>query len=211
MKKTLIPFISITLVFAVAIGLLINLNSCATLNALAGLTKAEFKLQDAVNVSLMGINLSSKKTIKDFSIVDGMNLLNSFNSGKMPLTFTLNVAARNPNKHDPKSGLSSFSLSEFPYHLLIDGRETISGGIANAVPLPDGGQTTIIPLQASIDLKQFFGDKGYNDIINLALAISGQGGVAKLALKAQPKISTPIGSMTYPKELTIVSTEFRSN
>src|ERR1043165_1330346 len=147
MKKAFIPFITVTIVFAAITASLVTFNSCATLNALAGLTKAEFKLQDAVNVSLMGINLSTKRSISDFSIVDGINLTKAFSSGKFPLTFTLNVAARNPNKHDPNSNLSAFSLSEFPYRLLIDDHETISGGIGAAVALPDGGQTTIIPLQ----------------------------------------------------------------
>ena len=211
MKKAFIPFITVTIVFAAITASLVTFNSCATLNALAGLTKAEFKLQDAVNVSLMGINLSTKRSISDFSIVDGINLTKAFSSGKFPLTFTLNVAARNPNKHDPKSNLSAFSLSEFPYRLLIDDHETISGGIGAAVALPDGGQTTIIPLQASVDLKHFFANKGYNDILNLALAIGGQNGVSHLSLKAKPTLSTPIGKMTYPNELTVVSTEFRSN
>lgn len=207
MKKAYLTFFGMTALFAATIFTIVSVNSCATLNALAGLTRAEFKLQDAVNVRLMGIDLANKHSIKDFSIVDGINLFSAFNSGKMPLTFTLNVAARNPNKHDPNSSLSAISLAEFPWRMLIDGRETITGGIGSAVALPDGGQTTVIPLQVSVDLKKFFADKGYEDIANLALAISGQG-ASKLALKATPKLSTPIGSMTYPHELTIVSTQF---
>lgn len=211
MKKSLFSFVAITAIFAAGVAALMNLSSCATLNALAGLTRAEFKLQDAVNVSLMGVNLSGKHSVSDLSVMDGINLLSNFKSGKFPLTFTLNVAARNPNKPDPKANLSGFSLTEFPYKLLLDGKETITGGIGNAVSLPNGGQTVIIPLQASVDLKHFFADKGYEELVNLAMAISGQGGVSHVQLKAQPKLSTPIGAMTYPKELTIVSTEFRSN
>jgi hypothetical protein len=77
------------------------------------------------------------------------------------------------------------------------------------VAVPSGGETRNIGLGVSLDLKQFFGEKGYDDIINLALAIAGQG-AAKLQLKAQPSMRTPIGSMRYPNELTIVNTEFRS-
>lgn len=211
MKKALRSFLAVTAIFAATVAIIVNLNSCATLNALAGLTRAEFKLQDAVNVSLMGINLAGKHSISEFSVADGINMLANFKSGKFPLTFTLNVAARNPNKPDPKANLSGFSLESFPYKLLLDGRQTITGGIGAPVSLPNGGQTQIIPLQASIDLKQFFADKGYNDLVNLALALGGQGGVSHVQLKAQPTLSTPIGKMVYPNELTIVSTEFRSN
>ncbi|HYM20568.1 MAG TPA: LEA type 2 family protein [Candidatus Kapabacteria bacterium] len=211
MKRSFISLFAVMAIFAMTVASITSLNSCATLNALAGLARAEFMIQNAVNVNLMGINLAGKHSLSDFSVMDGINLLSSFNSGKMPLTFTLNVAARNPNKPDPNVNLSSFSLAQFPYRLLLDGRETISGGIGAPVSLPAGGQTVVIPLQASLDLKQFFADKGYNDVANLALALAGQGGASHVQLKAQPKISTPIGNMTYPHELTIVNTEFRSN
>jgi hypothetical protein len=173
------------------------------------LTRAQFKIQDAIGYRLSGVDLMNKHSITDFSIGDGLNMMNSFRTGKFPLTFTINVAVRNPNQHQEGSGLSSVSLTEFPWRLLINGKETISGGIGNAVFLPDGGATTIIPLQVSVDLKEFFGDKGYDDIIGLALAVAGQGS-SQISLKARPTISTPIGSLKYPNELTIVNTEFRN-
>ncbi len=209
MKK----YLSIVTVFAFIAASLISatvLNSCSTLNALAGLTRAEFKLQNATSFTLAGINIVNKRSLSDFSIADGLNLTRAFTTGKFPLTFTLNVAARNPNSPTPGSNMSKFSLTSFPWRLMIDGRETISGNIGSPVTLPDGGTTTIIPLQVSVDLKQFFGERGYEDIINLAMVLSGSSGVANLQLKAQPSVSTPIGSLRYPGELTIVSTEFRN-
>ncbi|MEI8134403.1 MAG: hypothetical protein WCH46_04895 [bacterium] len=192
-----------------SLGLVLTFNSCATLNSLAGLTRAQFKLNDAVGYRISGIDPTNKHSIKDFSIMDGLNLANAFRTGSLPLTFVLNVAVKNPNAHQNGSALSALSLTNFPWRLMIDGRETIAGNIGGPVSLPDGGSTTIIPLQVSVDLVKFFGDKGYDDIINLALAISGQG-ASKLALKAQPSVSTPIGSLRYPSELTILSTEFRN-
>jgi hypothetical protein len=186
-----------------------TIQSCATLNALAGLSRVQFKLQDVGTVALAGINITNKHSASDFSVMDGLNLLNAFRSGSFPLTFTLNVAAKNPNQAQANSNLSSIQLTQFPWRLLIDGNETISGGIGSPVTLPGGGTTEIIPLQVSVDLKQFFGNRGYDDILNLALAVAGQG-AAKLQLKAQPVLGTPLGQMKYPGELTIVSTEFRS-
>lgn len=191
-------------------GVLLSLTSCAQLNSLLGLTRVQFKLQDAVNVNLAGINMTGKKSMSDITVMDGLNLGKAFATGKFPLTFTLNVAAKNPNQKDPKSNISNtFSLQEFPWRLLIDNKETITGGIASPVSLPDGGTTTIIPLQISVDLKQFFANKGYEDMANLAIALAGDG-ESRLELRAKPTISTPIGNMTYPKELNIVSAEFRN-
>jgi hypothetical protein len=197
-------------VFAIsAISSLVFINSCSTLNALTGLSRLEFKLQDAKEVSLAGVNLMGKKSIKDVSIMDGINLTKAFSSGKFPLTFTLNVAAKNPNPKDPNNTMQAISLTNFPWRLLIDGKETISGGIASPVSVPNGGATEVIPLQVSVDLKKFFAEKSYEEMANLAMALAG-GGTARLQLNAQPTISTPLGSMKYPKELQIISTEFRN-
>ncbi len=211
MKKSrqYLAFGFISLVFLSFVIGISTLNSCATLNALSGLTRAQFKIQDAVGFRLSGVDIMNKHSITDFSIGDGLNMMNSFRTGKFPLTFTLNVAVKNPNQHQEGSGLSSLSLSEFPWRLILDGKETITGGIGSPIFLPDGGATTMIPLQVSVDLKEFFEDKGYDGIIGLALAIAGHGS-SQISLKARPTISTPIGSLRYPNELTIVNTEFRN-
>lgn len=210
MKKNTIFATLFFMVAAIGGGMLLSLGSCATLNSLFGLTRVQFKLQDAVNVNLAGINMMGKKSMSDITVMDGLNLTKAFTSGKFPLTFTLNVAAKNPNQKDPKSGMSNtLSLKEFPWRLLIDNKETITGDIASPVSLPEGGTTTIIPLQVSVDLKQFFGNKGYEEMANLAIALAGEG-ESRLQLNAKPTISTPVGNMTYPNELKIVSAEFRN-
>jgi hypothetical protein len=65
-------------------------------------------------------------------------------------------------------------------------------------------------VRLSLDLFEFFGDKRYEDLVALALAIGGRNGSpARLSLDAQPTVSTPLGPIAYPGRLTIVSTEFR--
>jgi hypothetical protein len=199
---------AIALILAVVLGMG-TVESCSTLNALAGLSRVQFKLNDVGQLRLAGVDITNKRSVTDFGIMDAANLLNAFRTGTFPLTFTLNVAAKNPNQPSQNNALSSLQLTQFPWRLLVDGNETISGGIGSPVSIPSGGNTQVIPLQVSLDLKQFFGNRGYDDLLNLALAIAGQG-AAKLQLKAQPTVSTPIGTMRYPNELTIVSTEFRS-
>jgi len=60
-----------------------------------------------------------------------------------------------------------------------------------------------------LDLYNFFGNKGYDGIVNLALAIGGvQGSAARLKLDAQPTVSTPLGAITYPSRITIIDKNF---
>lgn len=187
-----------------------TLNSCATLNALSGLSRIQFKLNNVQSVQLAGINIANKHSVTDFSVMDGLNLLNAFNSGRFPLTFTLNVAAQNPNPATGTSALSALQITDFPWHLLINNHETIAGNIGAPIGIPAGGQTVTMPLQVSLDLKQFFANQSYNDIIGVALQLAGASGASQLQLLAQPTMSTPIGSLKYPGQITIVSTEFRS-
>src|SRR5947209_1224284 len=100
-------------------GIAFYLTSCATINSLAGLTRAQFKLNDAVGYRLSGIDVMNKHSIRDFNLMDGLNLANSFRTGSFPLTFTLNVAVRNPNQNG--GSLSALSLTDFPWRLLVDG------------------------------------------------------------------------------------------
>jgi hypothetical protein len=62
----------------------------------------------------------------------------------------------------------------------------------------------------SIDLYEFFGNKGYEGLLNMALALGGmRRDPARIALDAQPQVSTPLGPIVYPGRLTIISGEFR--
>ena len=187
-----------------------NLNSCATLNALAGLSRIQFKLNNLESVRLAGIDIANKRSVSDFSVMDGINLAAAFASGQFPLTFTLNVAAKNPNAPSNNTAFNALQVTDFPWRLLLNGRQTITGNIGSPIGVPPGGTTTMMPLQVTVDLKQFFADQGYNDLLNLAMALSGQGGVSQVQLKATPTMSTPIGALRYPGELTIVSTQFTS-
>ena len=216
-KKTVLLSKKIPAIFgalcAVLLGAAVissSLSSCATLNALAGLSRIQFKLNDIQQVRLAGVDIANKHSVSDFSMMDGVNLLAAFSSGRFPLTFTLNVAAKNPNPASNNTALSSLQVTDFPWRLLLNGNQTVSGNIGAPIGVPPGGATTIMPLQVTVDLKQFFANRGYNDLLNLALTLAGQGGVSQVQLKATPTMSTPIGSVRYPGELTIVSTQFSS-
>ena len=61
----------------------------------------------------------------------------------------------------------------------------------------------------SLDLIKFFGDKGLENIVNLALNVGGaQGSTSNLKLIAEPVLGTPLGDMKYPEPLTIIDKQF---
>lgn len=196
---TLIAFLGATLL----------LGSCKTLNQFAdsinNLQRLEFKLDNVNNFQLAGVNLSNIKSVNDLSIMDGIKLTKAFSDKKWPAQFVLNVDAKNPNDGKGGSKQSAATLSSFDWKLYIDDKETIAGNINKEFVIPGTGTSTTIPLVMNIDLYEFFGNKGYEDIINLALAIGGQNGSAsRLKLDARPTVKTPLGNINYPGRITIV-------
>lgn len=189
------------------------LQGCATLNEIArsltSLQKLKFRLEGIGDFSLAGIGINQKSQLRDFSIADGIQLLAAFRSKRLPARFLLNVEARNPNDGSGGSTRTISTLTRFDWRLLIDDQPTISGGIDRPLEIPGSGQSTIIPLRLELDLYEFFGNHGYDDLLNLALALGGRrGDISRVALDAQPSVSTPLGDITYPEHITIISKEF---
>lgn len=190
------------------------LSSCAALTdmaaAIASLKKLQFKLSGVHDFKLLGVDLSGKARIGDFSATDGLKALQSYQSRKLPVEFVVDVVAVNPNDGTGGSRRSTSTLTGLECRLLIDGQPTVTGNIDKPFEIPGTGQETVVPLRLSLDLLEFFGNQRYEDLLGLALAIGGRNRTpARLALDAQPTVSTPLGPITYPDRITIISTDFR--
>lgn len=187
--------------------------SCASINkitqTLTNLQRLQFKLQNVNGFTLSGVNLSNKKSISDFSITDGLKLTQAFTGKSLPSRFVVNVEAKNPNDGTGGSKLTSATLTSFDWQLYIDDVPTIKGNIDKPIEVPGTGQSTIIPIAIDIDLYKFFKERGYQDLINLALAIGGvDGSAARLKLDAKPTVQTDFGPIEYPGRITIVDKQF---
>lgn len=193
---------------------LFSLQSCAVLNdmtaALANLQRLRFKLGEVHGFRLAGIEIGGKTRLGQFNAMDALALLNTFRAKKLPAEFTLDVLAVNPNDGTGGTRSTASTLTSLECRFLIDDRPTVTGNIDQPIEIPGTGQESVLPIRISIDLLEFFGDKRYEDLIDLALAIGGANRTAtRLALDAQPTVTTPFGAITYSGRLTIVSQEFR--
>ena len=179
--------------------------------SMVNLQRCKFKLQNVANVKVAGISLAGKKSLSDFNLLDGAKLVSAFSSKSLPAELTLNVAASNPNDGTGGYPQTTATLVGFPWTLLIDSKPTINGDIGGRPEIPGTGKSTIIPLNTSLDLYSFFGDKGYEGVMNLALALGGvNGSAARLTLRGTPRISTPLGDISYPQPIEVIDREFRN-
>lgn len=122
----------------------------------------------------------------------------------------MNIEASNPNDGTGGTTRTVSTLTIFEWRLLIDGRPTASGNIERPIDIPGTGQATLIPLNINLDLVEFFQEKGYDDLLNLALALGGaKSDISRISVEARPKVSTPLGEIAYPERITIIAKEFR--
>ncbi len=194
--------------------LLLGLQSCAILEQLAGalvnLQRLKFKLGQVRDFALVGIPFGAKSRLADFTAADGLRLVQAFAARRLPAEFVLDVLALNPNDGTGGTKRTVSTLSSLESRLLIDGVPTITGNIDAPIDIPGTGQETVLPIRLGIDLYEFFGQGGYEGLINLALAIGGRnGGSARLSLDALPRVNTPFGEIGYPNRITIINREFR--
>jgi hypothetical protein len=183
--------------------------SCSVYETFVNISRLKFKLGNVNGFNLNGVAISNKSKLQDFNATEILKISSAVAQGKLPITFTLNIEAKNPNDGTGGYKKTNATLQSFPFRLLIDDKETISGNIGAPVTVPGTGEITILPLQMQLDLVDFFANKGYESLINLALSIGGStGSSSRLALYAQPTVTTAIGNITYPNELKIISAEF---
>lgn len=202
---------SIARTIALALILCVGLLSCNVVKeiqqAVTNLSRCTFKLSGVSDFTLAGVSLTGKS---GFSVMDGASLAAAFARNEFPASFTVNVAAVNPNDGTGGSPKSAATLTSFAWTLLIDNATTISGDIASPITIPGTGQQTVIPLRMNLDLMKFFREKGYDHIVNLALALGGaNSSPSRLILRAKPTIRTDVGPISYPREIEIIDKEFR--
>jgi hypothetical protein len=198
----------------VALAGVLALSSCAAIDemaaALANLQRLKFKLSGVRDFRLLGIDIGGKARLGDFSALDAVKLVQSYTSRKLPVEFVVDVVAVNPNDGTGGTRKTTSTLTGLECRLLLDGQPTVVGNIDQPIEIPGTGQESVIPLRLSLDLLEFFAGKQYEDLVQLALAIGGKNRTpARIALDAQPTVSTPVGPITYPGRITIINTEFR--
>ena len=189
---------------------------CSTLNkvvnTISDFDKIQFKLGNVQNFALCNVQISNIKSISDVSITDGLKLTQAFASKSFPTNFTLELVAHNPNKKSNNNNKSFDAIiKSIDWILLLDDKETINGRVSSPITIPTASQNTIIPISIGLDLYKFFGEKGYNDIVNLAFALGGvNGSAARVKLKLKPEVSIAGIRIPYNAYITAIDKEFRS-
>ncbi len=190
-----------------------TLTACQSLkditSALSSFQQLQFKLGEVNNFRLAGVDISRLANPTSLGISEAAKLLSAYQRDEIPVSFRLNVEAKNPNDGSARTGGADLFVKKMVWTLYIDDKKTIDGTVSKKLRIPANGATEIIPIDIGLDLVDFFGDRGYEDLLNLAFAIGGvDGSSSKLRLGARVTVETPLGDVEYPDELTIINSSF---
>lgn len=177
--------------------------SCDILKQMVTFTKCEFKMNSLTNTKLVGVNIQNKSKFKQLSLIDITNVTKSLLSGKLPLTFDLNIEAKNPNA-------TAASMHKMEWKVFIDGIEITQGIMDQKVAIEPGG-SQIIPLQVSIDLKKALSGKTKDALLNFGFNLADKGNYpTRVRLDIKPTVYVGGITLQYPGYFSLKK-EFGSN
>lgn len=178
------------------------LNSCDILDQIsqvAMLSKCQFRLSTLTNTKLAGVNIQNIKSFDDLSFVDVAKVTAAYATGNLPISFTLNVEAKNPNT-------TAAGMSKLDWILLIDDLEVLTGITEQRITIPANGGTAVLPLNLSFNLLKVIESKNVESLANFGMNLAGAGNrPTRVTLKAKPTIYVGSSPITYPDYITIKS------
>ncbi len=199
------PFQRLILILA----LLSILSSCSVYQTISNISRLKYKIYSATDYKIVGISIADKKSLKDFHSIELLKITSGLVRGNLPLTFLLNIEAKNPNDGSGGFAGTDLNIVSFPWRLYLNEKEIVQGNVAEPVFVPGKGESVIIPFRIELDVAKAFKEKSVDDILLLLLQVGGaNGSTSNLKMIAKPVIGTPFGKLEYPDEITIVDKSF---
>ena len=181
----------------------LSYQSCDILNQMVTFTKCDFKMNTLTNANLAGIDVQTKKSFSDLTLMDAANVSKSLLQGTLPLTFTLNIEAHNPNT-------SAASMQKLEWRAFIDDIEIAAGVADQKISIPPAG-SQVIPLLVQVDIKKLLNNEAKNTLLNFGFNLAGAGNYpTRVKLDIKPTVYVGTFPLSYPGYFTLKK-EFGAN
>lgn len=164
--------------------------------------KCDFRFNEVKDLRLDDIDIQDVKKVSDLSFKKAVRLATALTGKMIPLTFTLMIEGYNPN---PEKA----AMNRMEWICQIDETEIATGAIEERVEI-NPGETAVVPIAVSSDLKGLFSKKGKDTFLNMVFGLIGKDHEPiLLKLKIKPTIMIGSWAMEYPGYIT-VEKEFTS-
>ncbi len=179
--------------------MLATASGCATLQQIAALRQVDFSLAGTRNARVAGVDLSRIRSYRDLSAMDIGRIGLAVARKDLPLEFQLDVRGENPADNSVTA-----TMVRLAWSLYLNDKETIAGTLDTTLAFPPG-QPTTFPMRMRLNLYQFF-DGPAESLVDLAASLAGlSADSTRISLRGVPTIDTPLGRISYPSPITIVS------
>lgn len=125
------------------------LSGCDVMNNIGGayrLSQSEYRYNSLGNIQLGDLNLGNASSISLSNLASVATILaGGSNMQSIPLSMTLNMDVTNPNT-------AAAFLDALDYQIMLNDLELVEGKMDRAIRI-EPGETTVIPIPVSIDLK----------------------------------------------------------
>ena len=187
-------------IIAVLLSLAV-LGSCKTLMSYTSILNCDFRMESLKNPTVAGMNVSSIKSFSDLSFLQAGKITTAYLSGNIPLDFTLNIEAKNPNTTEAR-------MAQFEWIVNIDDIQIATGTNRSEYVIPGNEGNTIISLKISVNLLDVINKDSKDALVNFGLNLADASD-KPTRVKLQIKPTVYVGSIpvSYPSYI-ILGTEF---
>ena len=180
------------IIFCSSVLIIFMLSSCSLLKEMTTFSKCEFRTTTLENPELAGVDVSHIKGFGDIGFAEMAILTAAVMKGELPLEFTLNIEAKNPNPIQA-------ALNKLEYVAFIDDIEVASGEMNTRIEIPANGGVSTIPLRLHTDLLELLEKDSRQALINFGLNLADAGSrPTRVSLKVKPTILVGVTEIVYP-------------
>lgn len=189
--------------FLLLASLMLVLNGCSALSELSAFTQCEFRLYSVSEPRLCGIDVSHKRSWRDFTLMEGQIIALYLLGSSLPFDMQVYVEARNP-------GNTTAAVKAIQWIAYVDDVKVAKGRITDPVEIPPSGGRVVVPVSVHTDLIDFMEGDNPRSLMNFVMALLNTGEQnSQLRLKIKPSIRVGNQTIKYPGYFTVTK-EFRS-
>jgi hypothetical protein len=178
-----------------SLGLL--LPGCAVFSEITALRKCEFRLHSLEEPRLCGIEVSQKRSWRDFSFLEGQQIAATLLNSSLPFEIVVNLEVRNP-------GSKLAAVNTIQWIAYVEDVQVAQGVVIQRVEIPPSRGRVLIPMLLQTDLIEFL-EKGHpGSMLNFALSlVHAKDRSSQVSLKIKPSVMMGKRTIPYPGYFTL--------
>jgi hypothetical protein len=183
----------LTSLVCVAVAVVVCFCGCDTARELVNMFNCTFERENIEKFRFAGVNFDRLTSPADLTLTEGINIAAALAKGTAPISFTMNLTGKNPNK-------TTAGIEQFKWIFLLDGNEVLDGNVIDKYSIPAEG-ASVLPLEIGFDAMKYLDGSTPESIFRFYQNITGKN--AAQQSNASLKIKPTINGVEFPNYITV--------